>query len=48
MRMPRLVCYFDRIQTNIEKLVDGFQGARDRQVVLEFDRDTLVCQRLED
>jgi hypothetical protein len=28
-------------------LVDGFQRSRDRQVVLEFDRDALVCERFE-
>jgi len=28
-------------------LVDGFQSARYRQVILEFDRDALICERLE-
>jgi hypothetical protein len=28
-------------------LVDGFQRSRDRQVILEFDRDALICERFE-
>jgi hypothetical protein len=45
--MPRLVCHFNRIQTNIKKLVDGFQRSCDRQVILEFDRDALIGERFE-
>lgn len=29
-------------------LVDGFECASDREVVLELDGDALVCERLED
>jgi len=28
-------------------LVDGFQRSRDRQVILEFYRDALICERFE-
>jgi len=42
--MPRLIRHFDRIQANIQELVDRFQGTRDGQVILEFDRDTQLLE----
>jgi len=45
--MPRLISHLNCIQTNIKKLVDGFQRSRDGQVILEFDRDALICERFE-
>ena len=37
----------ERRERKAALLVDGFQRSRDRQVILEFDRDALVCERFE-
>jgi len=45
--MPRLIHHFNRIQANVQELVDRFQGTRDGQVILKFNSDALVCECLE-
>jgi hypothetical protein len=37
----------ERRERKIALLVDGFQRSRDRQVILEFDRDALIRKRFE-
>ena len=38
----------ERWERRTDLLVYGFQRSRDRQVILEFDRDALICERFED
>jgi len=47
MRMLVGILDFDRIQTNVQVLVHGFEDARDAQIVFKFDDDRLVGQSLE-
>ena len=42
MRIPHLIPNTDIIEFDIQVLIDGFQGAVDGEIVLEFDGYGLV------
>ena len=44
----RLVGNYDLIELDVEELVDGFEHARDAEVVLELDCDFVVDERFKE
>jgi len=48
VRVSRLIENFDRIQADVEELVDRLEHTGYREVVFELDGDTLVGKGLED
>lgn len=48
MRILQLILQLNIIQLDIQELVDGFEGAFDRDVVLELDGHFMVDEGLEE